>query len=105
MRQLSNHLRLRDELNRSNEQIEEYRQILSQLNGLQLRTNLDEMRCYSPSSSSSDDDDSRPIEKNFCLDDNTGNNFIFLYSKPPLPPDDDEIDNLSILSHLENEIE
>ncbi len=87
--------RLRNELNRSNEQVEEYRQILYLLNEKNLPINID----YS------DDDDSRPIEKNFCLDDNTEKKFIFLYSKPPLPPDDDDIDNLSILSHLENEIE
>lgn len=94
--------RLRDELNRSNEKIEEYRQIISLLNEKNFTTNIDDLNqvIYSD-----DDDDSRPIEKNFCLDDNTENKFIFLYSKPPLPPDDYDIDNLSILSHLENEIE
>jgi hypothetical protein len=97
--------RLRDELNRSNEQIEEYRQIISLLNEKNFTTNVDDIKRIDYSSDDDDDDDSRPIEKNFCLDDNTENKFIFLYSKPPLPPDDDDIDNLSILSHLENEIE
>jgi hypothetical protein len=95
------YFRLRDELNRSNEQIEEYRQIISLLNEKNLTTNIDDLNRISYF----DDDDSRPIEKNFCLDDNTTENkFIFLYSKPSLPLDDD-VDNLSILSHLENEIE
>jgi hypothetical protein len=96
--------RLRDELNRSNEQVEEYRQIIYLLNDKNLTTNIDDLNRINYSDDD-DDDDSRPIEKNFCLDDNTENQFIFLYSKPPLPPDDDDIDNLSILSHLENEIE
>jgi hypothetical protein len=95
------YFRLRDELNRSNEQIEEYRQIISLLNEKNLTTNIDDLNRISYF----DDDDSRPIEKNFCLDDNTTENkLIFLYSKPSLPLDDD-VDNLSILSHLENEIE
>jgi len=93
--------RLRDELNRTNEQVEEYRHIIYLLNEKNLTTNIDDLNRIDYS----DDDDSRPIEKNFCLDDNTENKFIFLYSKPPLPLDDDDIDNLSILSHLENEIE
>ncbi len=58
--------------------MEEYRQLISLLNEKNLSTNID---------------------------DNTEKKFIFLYSKPPLPPDDDDVDNLSILSHLENEIE
>jgi hypothetical protein len=96
------YFRLRDELNRSNEQIEEYRQIIYLLNEKNVTTNIDDLNrndyLY--------DDDSRPIEKNFCLDDHTRENkFIFLYSKPPLPPSDDDVDNLSILSHLENGIE
>ncbi len=93
--------RLRDELNRTNEQVEEYRHIIYLLNEKNLTTNIDDLNRIDYS----DDDDSRPIEKNFCLDDNTENKFIFLYSKPPLPLDDDDIDNLSVLSHLENEIE
>jgi len=97
-------IRLRDELNRSNEQIEEYRQIICLLNEKNLTTNIDDLNGIEYFDDD-DDDDSRPIEKNFCLDDNTENKFIFLYSKPPLPPGDDDVDNLSILSHLENQIE
>ena len=67
-----------------------------------MTTNIDDLN----RNDYSDDDDSRPIEKNFCLDDNTDKKLIFLYSKPSLPPDDDDdVDDLSILSHLENEIE
>ena len=87
--------RLREELNRSNEQMEEYRQIISYFN----EKNLDHLNAID--SDDNDDDDSRPIEKNFCLDDHSENQMIFLYSKPSLPPDD----HLSILSHLQNEIE
>jgi hypothetical protein len=93
--------RLRDELNRSNEQVEEYRHMIYLLNEKNLTTNIDDLNQINYFDDD-DDDDSRPIEKNFCLDDNTENQFIFLYSKPPVPSDDD---NLSILSHLQNEIE
>jgi hypothetical protein len=95
--------RLRDELNRSNEQVEEYRHMIYLLNEKNLTTNIDDLN-HINYFDDDNDDDSRPIEKNFCLDDNTENQFIFLYSKPPLPPDDDD-DDLSILSHLQNEIE
>ncbi len=94
--------RLRDELNRSNEQVEEYRHIIYLLNENNLTTNIDDLNQINYFDDDENDDDSRPIEKNFCLDDNTENQFIFLYGKPPLPPDDD---HLSILSHLQNEIE
>ncbi|CAF1119273.1 unnamed protein product [Rotaria sordida] len=95
--------RLRNELNRSNEQIEEYRHLIYLLNEKNLTTNIDDINLIDYSD---DDIDIRPMEKNFCLDDNTENKFIFLYSKPSLPPDDDDdVDNLSILSHLENAIE
>ncbi|CAF4108695.1 unnamed protein product [Rotaria magnacalcarata] len=105
--------RLRNELHRSNEQIEEYRYLIGLLSGKSFTTNIDNINLidYSDDNDDDDDDDSgdndvRPIEKNFCLDDNTENKFIFLYSKPPLPPDDeDDDDDLSILSHLENAIE
>ncbi|CAF2863849.1 unnamed protein product, partial [Rotaria sp. Silwood2] len=104
--------RLRNELNRSNEQIEEYRHLIHLLNEKNSTTNIDDINLIDYSDDDDDDDidvdvDIRPIEKNFCLDDNTENKFIFLYSKPPLPPndDDDDIDDLSILSHLENAIE
>jgi hypothetical protein len=73
------------------------------LNEKNLTTNIDDLN-HINYFDDDNDDDSRPIEKNFCLDDNTENQFIFLYSKPPLPPDDDD-DDLSILSHLQNEIE
>ncbi|CAF3886948.1 unnamed protein product, partial [Rotaria sordida] len=95
--------RLRNELNRSNEQIEEYRHLIYLLNEKNLTTNIDDINLIDYSD---DDIDIRTMEKNFCLDDNTENKFIFLYSKPSLPPDDDDdVDNLSILSHLENAIE
>lgn len=100
--------RLRSELYRSNEQIEEYRQLIYFLNGKSLTTNIENINLidYSDEDDDDNDDDIRPIEKNFCLDDNTENKFIFLYSKPPLPPNDEEDDDdLSILSHLENAIE
>lgn len=79
--------------------MEEYRQIISYFN----EKNLEHFDAIdSDVNDDDDDDDSRPIEKNFCLDDHTENPMIFLYSKPPLPPDDH---HLSILSHLQNEIE
>ena len=97
--------RLREELNRSNEQMEEYRQIISYFN----EKNLEHLNAIDSdedddnnNNNNNNDDDSRPIEQNFCLDDHTENPMIFLYSKPPLPPDDH---HLSILSHLQNEIE
>ena len=69
------------------------------MNEKNLTTNIDDLNRIDYS----DDDDSRPIEKNFCLDDNTENKFIFLYSKPPLPTEDD--DDLSVSLRVENEIE
>jgi len=62
MRQLSNKIRLRDELNRSNEQIEEYRQMICLLNEKNLTTNIDDLNGIEYFD---DDDDSRPIEKKF----------------------------------------
>ncbi|CAF4551521.1 unnamed protein product, partial [Rotaria socialis] len=105
--------RLHNELHRSNEQIEEYRHLIGLLNEKSFTTNIDNINLIDYSDDGDDDDednsddnDVQPIEKNFCLDDNTENKFIFLYSKPPLPPDDeDDDDDLSILSHLENAIE
>ncbi|CAF4558752.1 unnamed protein product [Rotaria socialis] len=105
--------RLHNELHRSNEQIEEYRHLIDLLNEKSFTTNIDNINLIDYSDDGDDDDednsddnDVQPIEKNFCLDDNTENKFIFLYSKPPLPPDDeDDDDDLSILSHLENAIE
>lgn len=74
--------------------MEEYRQIISYFN----EKNLNHLNAID---SDDDGDDSRPIEKNFCLDDHSEDQMIFLYSKPPLPSDD----HLSMLSHLQNEIE
>ena len=97
--------RLRDELNRSNEQIEEYRHLIYLINEKNLSPNLDDSNRLDYFDEEDDDDldDCRPIEKNFCLDDHGENNFIFLYSKPSVSTDG-EIDHLSILSHLEHEI-
>ena len=77
------------ELNRSNKQIEEYRQYFHLTsNG---RTNIDDITTIDYS-----DDDYPIIEKNFCLDDQSHEKkFIFLYSKPTLPPDDDDDDIFS----------
>ncbi|CAF1179254.1 unnamed protein product [Adineta ricciae] len=94
--------RLRDELNRSNEQIEEYRHLIYLINEKNLPTNLHDLNRIDYFDDD-DDDDCQPIEKNFCLDDHGENNFIFLYSKPSVSADG-EIDHLSILSHLEHEI-
>ena len=100
--------RLRLELSRSNEQMEEYRQYLCLLNERQSRTNLDDL---TPIDYSDPDEDSAlptTIEKNFCLDDHqhSEKKWIFLYSKPPLPPDAaDQQQHLALLSHLHPSIE
>jgi len=62
--------RLREELIRTNEQLKQYRNLIYLINEKALlRMNL--TVCFV--------DDSKPIEKNFCLDDNT----VVLYSKLP----------------------
>ena len=81
--------RLRLELRRSNEKIEEFLQYLQLIDGRNERTNIDDLAAIDYS-----DEDLPPVEKNFCFDDHsTEKNFLFLYSQPPLPPDDDEDDN------------
>jgi hypothetical protein len=93
--------RLRLELDRSNEQMEEYRQYLRLINETRRTTHIDDL---SPIDYS--DDDCSRIEKNFCLDDHKEKKLIFLYSKPSLPPsDDDDDDCLSTLSHLDHDVE
>ncbi len=58
--------RLREELIQTNEQLREYRDLINLINE-NILPNTD---CF--------DDDSKPIEKNFCLNDKS----VFLYSKP-----------------------
>jgi len=90
--------RLRNELNRSNEQLKEYRELIYLINEKSfLTTNLDDL-----DQSDCLDDDSKPIEKYFYLNDNTENESNFIYIKPPLPSEDE---HLSISSHLQNQIE
>lgn len=101
--------RLRDELTRSNEQIEEYRHLIYLINEKNLSTNIDDLTRVEYFDDG--DDDCRPMEKNFCLDDPAEQKFIFLYGKLPVcdahndDDDDDEgLEHFSILSHLQNEI-
>jgi len=90
--------RLRIELNRSNEQLKEYRELINLINKKSLlTTNLDDFN-----QSDCLDDDSKPIKKYFCLNDNSENESNFIYSKPPLPSEDKD---LSISSNLQNEIQ
>ena len=102
----SNHFRLRLELNRSNEKIEEYRQYFQLIDGQNEQTNIDDLTAIDYS-----DEDFPPIEKNFCLDDHSNEkNFLFLYSQPCLPPDDDDDDDddeedFSTISNLDHQIE
>jgi hypothetical protein len=84
-------------LNQSNEQLEEYRQLIHLISGKSVTTNIDDL-----THSDYSDDDSKPIEKYFCLDDYTENKFSLLYSKPPLPLDDNDE---QLFSHLKNAIE
>lgn len=92
--------RLRIELNQSNEQLKEYRELINLINEKNLSTiNIDDFN-----HSDYFDDDSKPIEKNFCLYDNTENKLTYLYSKPALLSEDDGDDDLSISLHVDNEI-
>lgn len=103
MRLLSNFTgRLRVELRRSNEKIEEYRQYFHLLDGRNHRTNIDDLTTIDYS-----DDDFVPIEKNFCLENQSNEkNFFYLYSRPSLPADDDDDDeDFSTISNLGHQIE
>jgi hypothetical protein len=81
---------LRAELERTNDQLKEYRELIHLINEktLTTTTSIDDLNSSS--------DDSKPVEKNYCLYDNTENKFIFLYSKPPL-----SIEQLSLSSQIE----
>jgi hypothetical protein len=90
--------RLRAELNRSYEQLKQYQELIDLINKKSFPiTNLDDFD-YSDCI----DDDSKPIEKNFYLNDNNEKKFLCLYSKTPLPSEDDD---LSKSLHVENEIQ